>query len=94
MPLTNHPNNIAVTKNGDRVAGRHRARPRRGRRHRRQDPDPHQEHPGEGRLHNIYVTPDGKHLITGSIPQKLMTVIDLADESPVWALEFDRASGR
>ena len=48
-----------------------------------------QEHPGEGRLHNIYVTPDGKHLITGSIPAKLMTVIDLEREVPVWELPFD-----
>jgi YVTN family beta-propeller protein len=44
----------------------------------------------KGRLHNIYVTPDGKHLITGSIPQKLMTVIDLQDEVPVWELAFDK----
>ena len=40
----------------------------------------------KGRLHNIYVTPDGKHLITGSIPAKLMTVIDLEREVPVWEL--------
>jgi YVTN family beta-propeller protein len=43
----------------------------------------------KGRLHNIYVTPDGKHLITGSIPGKLMTVIDLEREVPVWELPFD-----
>ena len=43
----------------------------------------------KGRLHNIYVTPDGKHLITGSIPAKLMTVIDLEQEVPIWELAFD-----
>ena len=43
----------------------------------------------KGRLHNIYVTPDGKHLITGSIPSKLLTVIDLEREVPVWELAFD-----
>ena len=34
----------------------------------------------KGRLHNVYVTPDSKHVITGSIPSKLMTVIDLDKE--------------
>ncbi len=36
------------------------------------------------------MTPDGKHLITGSIPAKLMTVIDLQTETPVWELPFDK----
>jgi YVTN family beta-propeller protein len=43
----------------------------------------------KGRLHNIYVTPDGKYLIAGSIPGKLLTVIDLEREVPVWELPFD-----
>ena len=43
----------------------------------------------KGRLHNVYVTPDGKHVITGSIPAKLMTVIDAEREVPVWELPFD-----
>ena len=48
----------------------------------------------KGRLHNIYVTPDGKHLITGSIPAKLMTVIDLEREVPVWELRSTAACVR
>src|SRR6185295_9346562 len=32
---------------------------------------------------------DGKHLITGSIPSKLLTVIDLEQEVPIWELSFD-----
>jgi YVTN family beta-propeller protein len=43
----------------------------------------------KGRLHNLYVTPDGKHVIAGSIPGKLMTVIDAAKEVPIWELPFD-----
>ena len=71
VPLSNHPNNIAVTKNGDRVlvgiargAGavdvidtKTLTRTK--------------SILVKGRLHNIYVTPDGKYLITGSIPNKL-----------------------
>src|SRR6202047_4491775 len=83
VPLSNHPNNIAVTKNGDRIlvgiargAGavdvidaKTLTRTK--------------SILVNGRLHNIYVTPDGKHLITGSIPGKLMTVIDLEREVPM-----------
>ena len=90
VPLSNHPNNIAVTKQGDRIlVGIARA------------PGAVDVIDArtltlsksilvKGRLHNIYVTPDGKHLVTGSIPGKLMTVIDLERELPVWELPFDR----
>ncbi len=89
VPLSNRPNNIAVTKNGDRIlAGIARGQgavdvidaktlTRT------------KSILVKGRLHNIYVTPDGKHLVAGSIPAKLMTVIDLEREVPVWELPFD-----
>ena len=89
VPLSNHPNNIAVTKQGDRIlVGIARGagavdiidavtltRTK--------------SIAVKGRLHNIYVTPDSKHLITGSIPAKLLTVIDLEREVPIWELAFD-----
>ena len=89
VELSNHPNNIAVTRQGDRIlvgiargAGavdvidaKTLTRTK--------------SILVKGRLHNIYVTPDGKYLITGSIPAKLMTVIDLERELPVWELAFD-----
>src|SRR5262249_62395480 len=89
VELSNHPNNIAVSKSGERIfvgiARGHGAVDvidaktlTRGR-----------SILVNGRLHNIYVTPDGKYLVTGSIPNKLMTVIDLAQEMPVWELSFD-----
>ncbi len=43
-----------------------------------------------GGLHNIYVTPDGKFLIAGSISKKLMTVIDLSTDSIAWEHQFDK----
>jgi YVTN family beta-propeller protein len=90
VPLSNHPNNIAVTKTGDRIlVGIARGtgavdvidastltRTK--------------SIPVNGRLHNIYVTPDGEHLITSSIPGKLLTVIDLEREVPIWELPFDK----
>jgi YVTN family beta-propeller protein len=89
VPLSNHPNNIAVTKNGDRVLvaiargqgavdvidAKTLTRTK--------------SILVKGRLHNIYVTPDGKYLLAGSIPGKLLTVIDLEREVPVWELPFD-----
>ena len=45
IPLTNHPNNVAVSKDGKRVYVADRRRRRRGRRHRHDDADAGQEHP-------------------------------------------------
>src|SRR5215831_4233674 len=70
IKLSNHPNNIAVTKNGDRViVGIAR------------EPGAidiidtatltlKKTVPVNGRLHNVYVTPDNKYAIAGSIPKK------------------------
>ena len=49
IPLTNHPNNVAVSKDGKRVYVGDRRRRRRGRRHRHDDADARQEHPHRGR---------------------------------------------
>jgi YVTN family beta-propeller protein len=90
VELTAHPNNIAVSKDGTRIfvaiardpgavgvidaATLTRAK----------------SIPVHGRLHNIYVTPDGKYLIAGSISKKLMTVIDLSTDSIAWEHQFDK----
>jgi len=90
VQLSNHPNNIAVTKDGGRVlVGIAR------------DPGAldvidatsltrTKSIAVHGRLHNVYVTPDGRYLITGSISGKILTVIDLATEQLVWELKLDR----
>ena len=90
VALSDHPNNIAVSKDGKRIfVGIAR------------DPGAvdvvdaatltrTKSIPVRGRLHNIYVTPDGKYLITGSIPKKLLTVIDLATDTVAWEYLFDK----
>ncbi len=40
-------------------------------------------------IHNIYVTPDGKYAVAGSIESKSATVIDLQTEQVVWEVKFD-----
>lgn len=42
-----------------------------------------------GAVHNPFVTPDGKHIIAGSIEGRTLTVIDAAAETPVWTLYFE-----
>lgn len=90
IELTAHPNNIAVSKDGARIFVAIR-----------RDPGAVdvidaatltrlKSIPVHGALHNIYVTPDGKYLIAGSIPKKLMTVIDLSTDTIAWEHQFDK----
>jgi YVTN family beta-propeller protein len=46
--------------------------------------------PMKGSVHNVFVTPDGKYAIAGSIEAKSATVIDLQSLEPVWSVQFDR----
>jgi YVTN family beta-propeller protein len=89
IPLTNHPNNVAVSRDGKRVyaaivggpgavdvidAGAlTRAKSIRT----------------EGGIHNVYVTPDGKFVVAGSIIGRKITVIDQATEEIAWTLATD-----
>src|ERR1051325_11565789 len=86
IPLTNHPNNIAVSKDGKRVyaaivAGAGaidvidattltRVKSIRT----------------EGGIHNVYVTPDGRFVVAGSIVGRKITVIDQPTEEVLWTL--------
>jgi len=38
----------------------------------------------------VYVTPDGKYAVSGSIENKAATVIDLNTQQAVWKIKFDR----
>ena len=80
VPLTGRPNNIAISNDGRRVyagiaqapgavdvidtATLTRAK----------------SIAVKGSVHNVYVTPDGKHVVSGSIPGRVITVIDQATE--------------
>ena len=89
IPLSNHPNNIAVTKNGDRVVVAIAREPGAVDIIDTKTLTLKKTVPVHGRLHNIYVTPDGKYAVMGSIPKKLLTVIDLATEEIAWELKMD-----
>src|SRR4029077_707632 len=46
--------------------------------------------PVHGGVHNIYVTPDGKYAVTGSIETKSATVVDLESDQIAWVAQFDK----
>jgi YVTN family beta-propeller protein len=89
IPLSGHPNNMAVGRDGRRVyvgiiqepggvdvidtTSLQRVK----------------TIPTKGSIHNAYVTPDGKYVVAGSIQGKTVNVIDAQTEQPVWALEMD-----
>ena len=101
IPLSGRPNNLSISKDGTRVyAGITQA------------PGAVdvidtvaltrvKTIPVKGGIHNVYVTPDGKHVVAGSIPGRIITVIDQATEEIAWELpmsagirpmEFEKAA--
>jgi YVTN family beta-propeller protein len=90
VPLSGHPNNISVTKNGDRIVvaiaggkGGLDIVDAATLTLKKTIPA------FGGRLHNVYVTPDNKYVVGGSIPSHTFYVFDLAKEQLAWALPMD-----
>jgi YVTN family beta-propeller protein len=89
IPLSGHPNNIAIGRDGRRVyvgiiqepggvdvidtASLKKVK----------------NIPTKGTIHNAYVTPDGKYVVAGSIQGKSVNVIDAHTEEPTWTLDMD-----
>jgi YVTN family beta-propeller protein len=89
IPLSGHPNNMAVGRDGRRVyvgiiqepggvdvidtASLQKVK----------------TVPTRGTIHNAYVTPDGRYVVAGSIQGKTINVIDAQTEQPAWTLEMD-----
>ncbi len=90
VPLSGRPNNISMSLDGRRVYVAIRQAPgavdiidtASGARAKTV--------PVDGEVHNTFVTPDGKHVIAGSIAGRRLAVIDVRSEEPLWSMEFDR----
>jgi YVTN family beta-propeller protein len=89
IPLSGHPNNIAVSKNGKRVYVSIAAAPGAVDVIDTTSMEKVKSIPVKGAVHNTYVTPDGKWVVAGSIPSKTITVIDQKSETPEWSLTMD-----
>ena len=89
VPLSGHPNNMAVAKDGryvyvgiiqepggvDVIDTKTRTRVKNV--------------PTKGTIHNAYVTPDGKYAVAGSIAGKTINVIDAKTNEPAFTIDMD-----
>ena len=89
IPLTAHPNNVSISKDGKRVYVAIAAAPGAVDVIDTATMTRAKSIPVKGSAHNTYVTPDGKYVICGSVAGKLMTVIDQKTEEPLWSVAFD-----
>jgi len=89
ISLSGRPNNLAVTKAGDRVLVGIRSEPGVVDVIKTESLERRKSIPVDGSVHNVFVTPDGRYAVSGSIENKAATVIDLRTEEAVWEAKFD-----
>jgi len=89
IPLSGHPNNISIGKDGRRVYVGIAAAPGAVDVIDTISLEKVKSIPVKGPVHNTYVTPDGRYVVSGSIPSKVVTVIDSQTETPAWSLVMD-----
>ena len=89
VPLSGHPNNMAVGKDGRRVYVGIAVAPGGVDVIDTVSMQRVKTVPTEGAIHNAYVTPDGRFVVAGSIPGATINVIDATTEEPAWTLKMD-----
>jgi YVTN family beta-propeller protein len=89
VPLSGHPNNIAVSNDGRLVFAAIVTAPGAVDVIDAQSLKNIKTIPVKGNAHNVYVTPDGKFVVVGSVVGKSITVIDRSALKPIWDIEFD-----
>ena len=88
IPLSGRPNNIAVSKDGKRVYAGIAQAPGAVDVIDTVNLTRAKSIAVKGSIHNVYVTPDGKYVVSGSIPNRMITVIDQATEEIAWELQM------
>ena len=89
VPLSGHPNNIAITSDGARVFVGIRQAPGSVDVIDAKAQKLIKTIAVKGAIHNVYLTPDSKYAVAGSIEGKLMTVIDAQSLAIAWELPFE-----
>jgi len=89
VPLSGHPNNIAVTKDGKQVVICIASAPGAIDIVDIATLKLAKTIPVRGPLHNVYVTPDGNYAVAGSVAAKRITVVDLKTLAPVWEVDLE-----
>jgi len=89
VPLSGHPNNMAVGRDGKRVYVGIIQEPGGVDVIDTATMKNVKTIPTKGSIHNAYVTPDGRYVVAGSIAGKTINVIDAKTEEPAWTLDMD-----
>ena len=89
VELSARPNNLTITKDGRRVLVGIRTPPGAVDIIDTLSLNRVKTIPVNRSVHNIYVTPDGKYAVAGSIESKTATIIDLATDEIAWEAKFD-----
>ena len=89
VPLSGHPNNMAVGKDGRRVYVGIIQEPGGVDVIDTATMKNVKTIPTKGTIHNAYVTPDGRYVVAGSIAGRTINVIDAKTEEPAWTLDMD-----
>src|SRR6202521_1307345 len=89
IPLSGHPNNIAISKDGRRVYVAIAVAPGAVDVIDTTSMEKVKSIAVKGAVHNTYVTPDGKYVVSGSIPSHVISVIDQKTEELAWSLTMD-----
>ena len=90
VPLSGHPNNIAISKDGKKVYVSIAVAPGAVDVVDTTTLEKVKSIPVKGAVHNTYVTPDGKFAVSGSVRSHVITVIDIKTDEPVWSMELDK----
>jgi YVTN family beta-propeller protein len=90
IPLSGHPNNISISKDGKRVYISIAKAPGAVDVVDTSSLEKVKSIPVKGAVHNTYVTPDGNWVVAGSIASKTITVISAKTETPEWSVEMDK----
>jgi YVTN family beta-propeller protein len=89
IALSNRPNNLAIGRDGRRVYVAIIAQPGAVDVIDTVSLQRVKTIPTKGGIHNTFATPDGRFVVAGSIAGRMLTVIDVATEEPVWTLGFN-----
>ena len=89
VPLSGHPNNLSISKDGRRVYIAIAQAPGAVDVVDTASGTLAKTIPIEGAGHNTFVTPDGRFVVAGSVAGKSLTVIDAATENIAWSMKFE-----
>ncbi len=88
IPLSNRPNNVSVSKDGSKVYVGIQAPPGAVDVIDTVAMENIKSVATEGPIHNVYVTPDGRFAVAGSVQDRTINVIDTGTDELVWTMEM------